>query len=63
LKYYFNTGDGLTQQQFEQLRYKKDGLGLKNIMNRIILLRGTIEFSKDTGGFRIKINVPITQVV
>ena len=59
----FHTGNGLTQQQFEELRYKKDGLGLKNIMNRIILLRGTIEFSEAAGGYQIKINVPIRHLV
>jgi signal transduction histidine kinase len=55
----FYTGNGLTQQQFETLRYKKDGLGLKNIMNRIILLRGTIEFNQVSNGYLTKINVTI----
>jgi two-component system NarL family sensor kinase len=55
-------GQGLTQQRFEELRYNKDGLGLKNIMNRIILLRGTIEFSQEATGFQTKIDVPITKV-
>ena len=32
-------GSGLSQEQFEELRYKPDGLGLKNIQNRIILLK------------------------
>ncbi|GEO11402.1 hypothetical protein SAE01_38980 [Segetibacter aerophilus] len=55
----FHTGIGLTQQQFEELRYNKDGLGLKNIMNRVILLRGKIEFFSEADGYRIRINVPI----
>ncbi len=59
----FHTGNGLTQPQFEELRYKKDGLGLKNIMNRIILLRGSIKFYYDISGYYIKVNVPITHVV
>ena len=39
-----HNGQGLTQQQFEAFRYNKDGLGLKNIQNRIILLKGKIDF-------------------
>ena len=38
----FHNGDGLTQEQFEELRYQKEGLGLKNIQNRIKLLLPTI---------------------
>jgi two-component system NarL family sensor kinase len=56
----FHTGKGLTQQQFEELRYNSDGLGLKNIMNRIILLKGTIAFSQVERGYEVTINVPIT---
>jgi two-component system, NarL family, sensor kinase len=59
----FHTGTGLTQQQFEELRYKKEGLGLKNIMNRIILLRGKIEFTTTEDGYKIIINVPINTPV
>jgi two-component system NarL family sensor kinase len=55
----FHTGTGLTQQQFEALRYNKEGLGLKNIMNRVILLKGKIEFFSEADGYRIKINLPI----
>lgn len=39
-------GNGLTQQEFEKLRYKPEGLGLKNIQTRIILLKGRIHFEK-----------------
>ncbi len=55
----FHNGDGLTQQQFEALRYQKEGLGLKNIQNRIILLRGSIHFTNGTEGYRINIHVPV----
>ncbi|QEC55507.1 hypothetical protein FSB75_06180 [Flavisolibacter ginsenosidimutans] len=37
-------GRGLSQKEFEAFRYSKDGLGLKNIQNRVILLRGAINF-------------------
>lgn len=55
----FHNGDGLTQQQFEELRYRKEGLGLKNIQNRIILLKGSIHFTNGTDGYRIKIHIPV----
>lgn len=55
----FHNGDGLTQQQFEELRYRKEGLGLKNIQNRVILLKGSIHFTNGTDGYRIKIHIPV----
>ncbi len=55
----FHNGNGLTQEQFEQLRYQKEGLGLKNIQNRIILLKGTIHFTGGTEGYRVNIHVPV----
>ena len=54
----FHNGRGLSQEQFEELRYKKEGLGLKNIQNRIILLQGSINFESVTEGNNIKIQVP-----
>lgn len=54
----FHDGSGLSQSQFEEMRFK-EGLGLKNIQNRIILLRGEIRFSKDEYGNSIKIKVPV----
>ena len=55
----FHNGDGLTQEQFEELRYQKEGLGLKNIQNRIILLKGVIHFTGGGEGYRINIHVPV----
>lgn len=55
----FHNGNGLTQEQFEELRYQKEGLGLKNIQNRIILLKGNIHFTSGAGGYRININIPV----
>ena len=55
----FHNGDGLTQEQFEELCYNKEGLGLKNIQNRIILLKGTIHFTSGDEGYRINIHVPV----
>jgi two-component system, NarL family, sensor kinase len=55
----FHNGDGLTQEQFETLRYQKEGLGLKNIQNRIILLKGTIHFAGGAEGYHINIHIPV----
>lgn len=55
----FHNGDGLTQEQFEELRYQKEGLGLKNIQNRVILLKGMIHFTQGGEGYRINIHVPV----
>lgn len=55
----WHNGEGLDQQQFDDLSFRKEGLGLKNIRNRIILLKGTIRFSKDPDGYRIHIHVPV----
>lgn len=55
----FHNGDGLTQEMFEELRYQKEGLGLKNIQNRIILLRGSILFTRDDKGYYINMKIPV----
>jgi signal transduction histidine kinase len=55
-----HTGKGLTQQEFETLRFSEKGLGLKNIQNRIILLRGQIQFSKANDHYAIVIQIPQT---
>ncbi len=52
-------GSGLSQQQFEEFRFKKEGLGLKNIQNRVILLKGRIEFNKLADSNRILIHIPV----
>jgi two-component system NarL family sensor kinase len=57
----FHNGSGLSQQQFEELRYNKEGLGLKNIQNRIILLQGNIYFETGKEGNNIKIQVPVNK--
>lgn len=53
-------GEGLDQQQFEELRYKSGGLGLKNIQNRIILLKGNIHFEiNKPGDCYIRLTIPV----
>ncbi|WP_183559332.1 sensor histidine kinase [Mucilaginibacter sp. SP1R1] len=53
-----HNGQGLTQPLFEELRYQSAGLGLKNIQNRVILLRGNLIFGQDASGFNIDIYIP-----
>lgn len=58
--YIQHNGEGLTQAQFEEFRFNPGGLGLKNIQNRIILLKGNILFSKlDNGEYVIQLSIPI----
>ena len=58
--YIQHNGEGLTQPQFEEFRFNPGGLGLKNIQNRIILLKGNILFSKlDNGEYMIQLSIPI----
>ena len=55
------SGAGLNQQEFEELRYKPEGLGLKNIQNRIILLKGSILFEKEKKSNLITLTIPINE--
>ena len=55
-----HNGDGLSQEQFEELRFKPAGLGLKNIQNRIILLKGNILFTKQgEKDYGIQLYIPV----
>jgi signal transduction histidine kinase len=58
-----NDGKGITQDDFESLRYKQEGLGLKNIQNRILLLRGNIQFQYQNGEQKIIIHITVNQSV
>jgi two-component system, NarL family, sensor kinase len=53
-----HNGKGLTQQDFESLRFKTDGMGLRNIQNRLILLKGSIEFIKKEDKYTIFLFIP-----
>jgi signal transduction histidine kinase len=54
-----HNGKGITQDEFEKLRYEGKGLGLKNIQNRIILLKGKINFEKSSSENKVTLNVPL----
>ncbi len=53
-----HNGRGLTQHDFESLRFKTDGMGLRNIQNRLILLKGSIEFIKKEDKYAIFLFIP-----
>jgi len=56
-----HNGNGLSQQEFEQKLYNIQGLGLKNIQNRINILRGAIRFEKNNNSMdSISLQVPVT---
>lgn len=52
-------GSGLNQKEFEELRFRPEGLGLKNIQNRMILLKGKIFFENNLPGNRITLTIPV----
>ena len=58
LTLHFN-GKGLSQEEFEELRFRQEGLGLKNIQNRIILLKGKILFEKNKKDNQIILTIPV----
>ncbi|MFN8291860.1 MAG: ATP-binding protein [Chitinophagaceae bacterium] len=55
----FHDGDGLSQEQFDEMVFQKDGLGLKNIKNRATLIKGSVQFEKKNTGCYIHITMPL----
>lgn len=53
-----HNGTGLTQELFEEIKYTSDGMGLKNIQNRINLLKANLTFSKSNELYFIQIYLP-----
>jgi two-component system NarL family sensor kinase len=53
-----HNGTGLTQELFEEVRYNSDGMGLRNIQNRINLLKAGLNFSESNGLYFIHIILP-----
>jgi len=54
----FHDGEGLTQEKFEELKYRKDSMGFKIIQNRLILLKGRLLFSSLPDGYSIDLYLP-----
>lgn len=60
----FNTvlthnGNGLTEEMYHEYIYKKGAIGLKNIVNRLKTINGTIEFTKTGDEYGIIIQTPL----
>ena len=54
----FHNGKGLTQEQFEELKFQQNSMGFKIIQNRLILLKGKLIFSSRPDGYFIDIYLP-----
>ncbi len=55
-----HNGNGLSQEEFEQKLYSMQGLGLKNIQNRLNILRGNIHFQKGNDSmYTISVQIPV----
>lgn len=55
-------GNGLSGEEFEEKLYKLQGLGLKNIQNRLNILKGRIYFQKGDTGNSILLQIPVTDI-
>jgi two-component system NarL family sensor kinase len=56
-----HNGNGLSQNEFERKLYRIEGLGLKNIQNRLNILKGNIRFEKnDNLTNTISVQIPIS---
>jgi len=55
-----HNGNGLSQKEFEQKLYNMQGLGLKNIQNRLNIIKGNIHFEKNDNLNVISVQIPIT---
>ncbi|MEN9548495.1 MAG: hypothetical protein RIR12_1086 [Bacteroidota bacterium] len=54
----FHNGQGINQTQFDELSFKKEGLGLKNIRNRLLMIKGHIHFVQSEYGYTITLTAP-----
>ena len=54
-------GVGLTQDTYELFIYKKGSTGLKNIINRLKLIDGSIKYNKQDDIYFIVLTIPISQ--
>lgn len=56
---YAHDGEGLTEVTFQQLVYKKDAIGLKNIVTRLKSVNGTISFERKGDLYLTLVNIPL----
>jgi signal transduction histidine kinase len=59
----FHNGKGLSHAQYEELKFNKQGLGLKAIQTRIILLKGEVSFNYKPEGYYINISIPLATTI
>ncbi|HEY6974887.1 MAG TPA: ATP-binding protein [Chitinophagaceae bacterium] len=55
-----HNGKGLNQKEFEEKLYNMQGLGLKNIQNRLNIIKGNIRFEKNDNLNVISVQIPVT---
>ena len=55
----FHDGEGLTQELFDELKFRPGSMGLKIIQNRLILLKGELVFSRRSNGYTIDLILPV----
>jgi two-component system, NarL family, sensor kinase len=54
-------GNGMSHEEYEQKLYQVQGLGLKNILNRLNILKGTVHYEKsDNLTNTITVRIPVT---
>lgn len=56
---FMHDGQGLTEETFGEQVYKKDAIGLKNIVTRLKSINGTISFDREGTLYATKIIVPV----
>lgn len=54
-----NGQQGITQERFQEYIYKKNATGLKNIVNRLKVLNGSISFEKENNWYHTIISTPL----
>ncbi|AYL96738.1 sensor histidine kinase [Mucilaginibacter celer] len=54
----FHDGKGLAHEEYEAFKFNKNGMGLKAIQTRIILLKGELSFSKKEDGYYVDMSIP-----
>ncbi|HVX00384.1 MAG TPA: histidine kinase [Candidatus Babeliaceae bacterium] len=52
-----HNGQGITEERFQEYIYKKDATGLKNIINRLKVLNGSISFDNDGKIYNMMISI------
>jgi len=54
-----HNGNGIDNEQFEKLLFKSEGIGLKNILNRVNGIRGSINFTRGNDDYNYHILISV----